>query len=146
MSQANEKIQDHKLRAPMSWNSTGGFTQAKQAFRSKAINTETHNVEDQRQEPQSLLNFYKTIIKLRKEYPALAMGEYQKLATDNKMFVFKRSYKKQTVLVLFNYTRQTAEFSFNKIEKLKALYLSTDVTKIKDKISVPTQSFAIYLL
>jgi len=147
MSQANEKVQDHKLRAPMSWTATGGFTEAKQAFRSNALNSKTHNVEDQLQDPQSLLNFYKTIIKLRKKYPALSIGEYQKLETDKNMFVFKRSYQGQTLLILFNYAKQEDHFIFNKTKILTPVYLTPNTTiKEANKISMPAQSFAIYII
>jgi alpha-amylase len=70
---------DLPLRSPMSWSAdprTAGFTSG-MPFRPLAPNAATHNVAAQQREPGSLLNFYKTLIRLRNTLPSLARGSFE---------------------------------------------------------------------
>ena len=51
-----------------------------------------------------LLNFYKQIIKLRKEFPVLNRGTYKTLFTDDTsgIFAFERSLDNQQIVAIFN--------------------------------------------
>ena len=63
------------------------------------------NVRDQQDDPGSLLNFYRRLIDVRRQVPALVAGEYRSLheATDGYV-AFLRTTEAQTVLVLLNYS------------------------------------------
>ena len=65
------------------------------------------NVEDQIEKPDSLLNFYKCLLEVRKNNPALIAGEYHALNPDaEKTLVFRRTSEKQKCLVLLNYSAE----------------------------------------
>lgn len=53
---------------------------------------------------QDLFNFYKTVIKIRKDRPALVSGSFKNLLIDNQRFiyVFERSYLNEKVIVGLN--------------------------------------------
>ncbi len=96
-----------KCRTPMQWNSAanGGFSPAGVApwlpvnpdF-SKGV-----NVADQTGKPTSLLSFYKEMLRLRRQFPSLALGEYLPLKSGNPdVLYYKRSLKGEVVQVLLN--------------------------------------------
>ncbi len=55
-----------------------------------------------------LLETYKTLIHIRHRYPALRLGDFQTLLTDdeNQIYVYQRSLENQTLVVALNNTRQ----------------------------------------
>jgi glycosidase len=102
-----------KNRTPMQWSSqpNAGFCPAEvdpwlpvNPDYAAGVNTQA-----QQDDPGSLLNFYRRLIRVRRQLPALVAGEYQPLdeATDDYV-AFLRVTEAQTVLVLLNYsdTRQ----------------------------------------
>jgi alpha-glucosidase len=63
------------------------------------------NVQDQQNDPGSLLNFYRRLIRVRQQLPALVAGEYRPLhETTDGYVAFLRATEVQTVLVLLNYS------------------------------------------
>jgi hypothetical protein len=105
---------DWRLRVPMSWTAdaaTAGFTTGV-PFRRPADNVATHNVALEQPDAGSLLNFYKRLLNLRKEDPALSMGLYQALTvSDPNVLAFLRRYSHQATLVVLNYGSSAASLS-----------------------------------
>ena len=61
------------------------------------------SVTEQTNDPESLLNWYKTLMALRKDHPALSQGLMQVVPTDeNALLAFKRATVDETLLVLAN--------------------------------------------
>ena len=72
------------------------------------------NVRDQQDDPSSQLNFYRRLIDVRRQVPALVAGEYRPLheATDGYV-AFLRTTEAQTVLVLLNYSNVRLDLHFD---------------------------------
>ena len=72
------------------------------------------NVHDQQDDPGSLLNFYRRLIEVRRQVPALVAGVYRPLheATDGYV-AFLRTTDAQTVLVLLNYSNARHDLRFD---------------------------------
>jgi len=110
---AGEMTRD-KNRTPMQWSSgpNGGFSplHVETWLPVNPNYAEAINVKDQQDNPASLLNFYKRLIRVRKSAPALLEGEYTPLAVRSKeYFAFLRITGEQTVLVVLNYSDQRQE-------------------------------------
>ena len=91
-------------RTPMQWNATtnAGFSTAK-PWNPVGPRYTTFNVEAERKDPNSILNWYQKVISLRRSNPALLDGKYVPLNEDDKnVLAYLRSYKNQNVLVLIN--------------------------------------------
>ena len=72
------------------------------------------NVRDQQDDPGSLLNFYRRLIEVRRQLPALVTGEYRPLhETADDYVAFLRTTEAQTVLVLLNYSNARHELRFD---------------------------------
>ena len=91
-------------RTPMQWNGgvNAGFTQAKPWLPIPA-SYRTHNVAAETQDPASILNFYKALLRLRRQNPALLDGDYTDIAPDDpNLLCFVRQQGARSVAVLLN--------------------------------------------
>ena len=76
----------------------------------------THNVADESKDPESVLTFYKKVLKLRHTNKALLDGSYVPLnENDQNVLSYLRMYKDQVVLVALNMSgaEQRANFDLN---------------------------------
>jgi glycosidase len=71
------KKPDQAIRAPMQWSAdpNGGFTTANFPWTSLNPDYPTKNVAAQTDDPESLLSFYRALIRLRNQHAALRVGE-----------------------------------------------------------------------
>ncbi|MEO8354887.1 MAG: alpha-glucosidase [Chloroflexota bacterium] len=121
---AGEMSRD-KNRTPMQWsnNPNGGFS---------PFNIETWlpmnpdykrgiNVRDQEHNPNSLLNYYRLLLQVRKHATALIEGDYTPLNnTSEEYFAFLRStHPEQTVLVVLNFSERALELDFSRVKEIK---------------------------
>jgi alpha-amylase len=100
---------DENIRSPMQWDDSkyAGFTSAAFPWRLPQNDYTEKNVQMQEQDPESLLNHYRTLIQLREAYPALKVGDFYALqASDPRLFVALRTTEEETMLVLINVTDQ----------------------------------------
>ena len=78
------------------------------------------NVKDQGHNPASLLNYYKYLLRIRKESTALKEGEYIELRTTEKDYLsFLRQTDEQTVLVILNYSQNGHDLDFTRVKDIK---------------------------
>jgi alpha-glucosidase len=109
----NEKGRDGE-RTPMQWNAgpNAGFTTGK-PWLPVPDSAETHNVETERKDANSVLNFYRHLLNLRETDSALGEGKYVALnGSDPNVMSYLRQYRENTVLVVLNMspTKQQASF------------------------------------
>lgn len=100
-------------RTPMQWNAgrNAGFSNAEPWLRVHPNHT-TVNVETEEDDPDSLLNFYKKLIWVRKSNPALMVGDYSPyVAVPDGVFSYFREAEGQTVFVALNFTKKNMHFS-----------------------------------
>ena len=94
---------DAPLRAPMSWTADiSGFTRGA-AFRPAAPNAASQNALAQARDSQSLLAFYKAMLRLRNSLPSIAQGSYEAAFVDGQVMGFQRRLEHESSLVLINY-------------------------------------------
>ena len=95
-------------RTPMQWTAAtnAGFSSAK-PWLPVAPNYATRNVQTELKAPDSVLNFYKRVLALRRDEPALKYGDYTPLNTgDANVFSYARTYKGEAVVVALNMSAQ----------------------------------------
>jgi alpha-amylase len=102
---------DLPLRAPMSWTAdarTAGFTRGT-PFRPIAPNAATQNVAAERQRSDSILAFYKAMLKLRNTRPSIARGSFEGSFAQGLVAGWQRAWQGERTLVLINYGTASAE-------------------------------------
>lgn len=95
-------------RTPMQWDNTehSGFTTG-QPWLKVNPNAREINVEAQRQDPRSIFHFYRRLIALRKERPALARGDLSFLDTGcSELIALTRSLPGERLLAVFNFSAE----------------------------------------
>jgi glycosidase len=120
---AGEMSRD-KNRTPMQWsnNPNAGFSPPNvQTWLPVNPNyRDGINVRDQQHNPSSLLNYYKYLLQVRKESPALSAGEYISLNnTARDYLAFVRKAQEQTVLVILNFSTKKLDLNFSRAKEIK---------------------------
>jgi alpha-glucosidase len=104
-------------RLPMPWNgdTNAGFSTAKSTWLPVSPDYKTVNVAVESRDSNSMLNFYKTLIKLRKQDAQLREGEFVSVDTDNPYVLsFLRKTKDgKAVLVSLNLSPNTQELKLD---------------------------------
>ena len=108
------KGRDHS-RSPMQWDNSkyAGFSE-KKPWLPLASEYDTFNVETQSNNPSSLLNNYKKLIKLRKKHSPLSKGEWLPLVKGkNNIIAYDRYYKGERITVAMNFSSKTSSLKLN---------------------------------
>lgn len=127
--EAIESVYKHSrdnARTPMQWNDSkyAGFS-TKKPWISVNKNYKTINVENQLKDPHSVLNFYKTIIKLKKTSKALIYGTYKLLLPKSKyIFAYERELEGEKYLVVSNLNSKIVKIPSNSLNLTGELILS----------------------
>jgi alpha-glucosidase len=102
-------------RTPMQWNTglNAGFTTGKPWLPVPA-SYKTHNVAVELSNRDSILNFYKALLRLRRDNPTFASGDYVDVDPENpNLLCFLRSYGDRSALVALNLTGQSQPLSLD---------------------------------
>lgn len=99
-------------RTPVQWTSgeNAGFTTGKPWFYINP-NYKEVNAEKELSDPNSLLNFYKKLIRFRKENEIVLKGDYKEYYANSKnLYVYERTYNNQRMLVICSFTEKSVAF------------------------------------
>ncbi|MDP4164893.1 MAG: alpha-amylase family glycosyl hydrolase, partial [Bacillota bacterium] len=104
---ANDKSRD-KSRTPMQWNSDPyvGFSDH-QSWITIPKDAYKVNVEDLQNLPDSMLSFYKNLLKIRNEHSSLRSGKYGFLRYEDGMIYFNRIDDVEKVHVVLNFSLES---------------------------------------
>ncbi|WP_221563564.1 alpha-glucosidase [Alkalihalobacillus sp. TS-13] len=105
-------------RTPMQWNDCeyGGFSNSKPWIGVNPNYTEI-NVENQQNDTDSVLTYYKELIKIRKRYDVLVYGDYDLLLPEHpQLYVYSRMYDNQTALIITNLCSNEVSFDLNEVK------------------------------
>lgn len=100
-------------RTPMQWNNwpNAGFSDGEPWFPVNA-NYEMINVASQQQDPNSVLNFYRALIQLRRQERTLIYGRYAlELPQHEQIYAYRRDLADDTFVVLCNMSSKAASWS-----------------------------------
>jgi alpha-amylase len=104
--------------------------------------------EEQKNDPNSLWNWYRELLSLRKKYPVLQAGHYEKAENDNeKVFSFFRVKDKKRCLVVVNLSDAAQSCSVsNAGKKARSIFGKANVKTVNGKISVALQPYEAVVL
>ena len=102
-------------RTPMPWDSSegSGFTSATPWLPLNA-DAEERNVAMQRESPQSMLAFYRRLLALRRERPALSVGSYRPFEADGDVIAFVREDAGKQVAAVLNLGGKPQQVEFGR--------------------------------
>ncbi len=151
----NEKLTSRdNARTPMQWDRSdqAGFSVAEPWISINNNYLEGINVADQDMHKDSVLNYFKSMVRLRKHYTGLVYGEYTLLLPENEeVYTYLRTWDGERLLVLLSFTDHVVHFELPIQYREATLLISNtgeQVTKIQDDAQftlVPYQA-SIYKL
>lgn len=100
-------------RTPVQWSAgkNAGFTDGEKAWFKINPNYTDVNVESQQTDPDSLLNFYRQLLKIRKENPIVIYGDYKlHYKSSKKLYVYERNLDGKRLLVVTNMSAKPCAF------------------------------------
>ena len=100
-------------RTPMQWDGSAnaGFSKAT-PWLPVPPTYQTHNVAEESKDPNSVLEFYKKVLKLRHDNTALLDGSYKAInESDDNVLSYLRAYKGHSVVVALNMTNAPQKIS-----------------------------------
>lgn len=103
-------------RTPMQWDRSknAGFSTAARTWLWIPPSASTYNVEVEKRDPNSILNFYKKLIALRRTNAAVREGDYVTLNPDHaSVLSFLRKGESSSVLVALNMSGQEQKVKFD---------------------------------
>jgi len=120
----NQVSRDHS-RLPMQWNAQdfAGFSEVQPWF---SVNQQYAdiNVEQQQNDPNSILSFYKQLIALRKSNVSLVVGRYQLLLpNDPNIYAYQRVAQDMTWTIITNLSPQVKLFGDHRIVDIDRMQL-----------------------
>lgn len=100
-------------RTPMQWDDSpnAGFSQVSPWIEVNP-NYRLINVQQAEADGDSILNYYRELIRMRKKYPVAVYGSYQELLPrDEQIFSYLRSLEHDRLLVILNFSARPAYFA-----------------------------------
>ena len=113
-------------RTPMQWDDSinSGFTEGKPWINVNE-NYKDINEKLQLKDENSILNFYKKMIKIRKEYKTLIYGSYDLiLDEDEKIYAYTRTMNNERFIVIVNLSQDEAKYNYDEDLNYQGLLLS----------------------
>lgn len=111
-------------RTPFQWDSTAqaGFTEGN-SWLPVHSNYTSVNALQQESDRSSVLNYFRKVVTMRKQYPALVYGEYLLIDKMNpSIYAYVRQSENQKLLVVLNFKNAAAALSADfKVDELKPL-------------------------
>ena len=111
--QAYMKMSRDNARTPMQWSAEGnaGFSSAKPWIKPGHSWREI-NVENDLHSEDSIIEYFRRLVTLRKQHPALVYGDFRQLLSDDKdLFVYYRSLDNLQYLVILNFSSNERELN-----------------------------------
>jgi alpha-amylase len=131
---------DEDIRLPMQWTAgeNAGFTSGT-PWRALHENFATVNVAAQDEDEASLLNYYRTLIALREEYPALRTGETEVLDPGtNALFVTLRTLGEEKILIIVSLTDEPVSgYHIEIVNKWNVLFPVNNQLNFKPASAIP---------
>jgi oligo-1,6-glucosidase len=101
-------------RTPVQWDNSenAGFSSSKPWLKVNPNYTSV-NVKSEKTDPNSIFNFYKKIIKLRKGNPVLIHGKFNDIAPQHpEVYAYTRELNNEMCLIILNLTSKNTSFSY----------------------------------
>ncbi|RDU35968.1 glucohydrolase [Neobacillus piezotolerans] len=141
-------------RTPMQWDGShmAGFTSGPKTWLGVNPNFREINVESQLTDEDSILSFYKQLIRLRKENPLFIYGKYELYHPNHpKLFVYTRTMGRKKAIVICNFHGTPTRFKMPsfiayKTSKLALSNYTISESKLKKEFTLKPFEARVYFL
>jgi oligo-1,6-glucosidase len=113
-------------RTPMQWNDSeyAGFTTGT-PWKKVNDNHKIINVEAQNEDPNSILNHFRKMTKVRKDHSVLVYGKYELLEREHPtVYAFTRTLDKEQMLVLLNFSKEKSSIKLSQFKDFSKVVIN----------------------
>ncbi len=125
-----KKASRDNARTPMQWSldTHAGFTNNTPWIKVNSNYKTGINVEEQEKQSDSVLNYFRKMVKIRKSHLGLIYGSYQLVLPENEqVYAYTRSLDTERYLILLSFSEESTQVTIDDIEFSKAdLLISND--------------------
>ncbi|MEM8936798.1 MAG: alpha-amylase family glycosyl hydrolase [Pseudomonadota bacterium] len=132
-------------RTPMPWardKKNAGFSSADETWLPVAAGHAELDAQSQRKDPESLFNFYKSLLALRKTQPVLRDGAIEIMDAPTGVVAFRRRNQTASLICAFNLSSEPVSLAMTEDAELLAKGLSTDAALLDGALRLGPWSFA----
>jgi oligo-1,6-glucosidase len=141
-------------RTPMQWSEgkNAGFTTEKPWINLNPNYQKGINVATQEKDENSVLNYFKKMVQLRKEHLGLVYGTYRLLLKDSEeVYAYSRTFEQERYLILLSFTTATTTVQIDEIDFSKADLLISNETlansqTLSNSFTLKPYQAAVYML
>lgn len=132
-------------RTPMQWNEQGGFSTVTPWIEMNP-NYKTINVEDQINDSNSILQYYRQLIQLRKQYKIISEGIYLPYLEDHpEIFAYKRQYQSEELIVINHFYDTETTIEINDINNYEVILHNYPAYQLENSLKIrPYESLVLY--
>lgn len=137
-------------RTPVQWDESlnAGFTLGK-PWINITKNYKVINIKKSIEDKESIYNYYKKLIELRKMYPIISEGNIKEiLKENNNVLAYERTFENKKLIVICNFYENELSISLNNYDltNSEVLISNYDDFKVRSYINLrPYECFAIYI-
>lgn len=113
-------------RTPMQWNDSeyAGFTTGT-PWKKVNDNHKIINVEAQNEDPNSILNHFRKMTKVRKDHSVLVYGKYELLEREHPtVYAFTRTLDKEQMLILLNFSKEKSSIKLSQFKDFSKVVIN----------------------
>ena len=136
---SHAKISRDNARTPMQWNSNSqaGFSEARPWLAVNA-NYKTLNVEEQETNANSVLNYFRSMVQLRKSNPTLIYGAFELVDENNaQIFAYTRKLDDEQFFIVLNFSDKPALLNTSIETKKENILITNKLEPCQKKIYQP---------
>ncbi|WP_340066710.1 alpha-glucosidase [Ascidiimonas aurantiaca] len=120
-------------RTPMQWDTSthAGFSKAEPWIRVNTNYVNGINVTHQERQANSVLNYFKKLVQMRRQHKTLVYGDYTILSPANEqVYAYLRTREEDCILVLLSFSKESVDFEIKEqVYKKASLLLSNAPAK-----------------
>ncbi len=140
-----KKMSRDNARTPYQWNTNenAGFSNCEPWIKVNP-NYKDINLENQINNPDSVLSYYKKIIELRKQYRVIVTGKYDDIDFRNKkIYAYSRTDDKESIIVISNFSSDNYQFK-NKLHLNQYQVLLSNYQNHDEELFQPYETRVYY--
>ena len=132
-------------RTPMPWDTTphAGFSSARPWLRVNSDYARV-NVESERRDPNSLLNYYRRLIALRRASPALQQGTYRVLDPAGDVYAYQRAASGQCLLIALNFSPRPTQLQLDGEWQVRLSSVERTVSTVNRQLTLAANEAVIF--
>lgn len=135
-----------RSRTPIPWDESenAGFSTADPWL---PLNPDWHlrNVATQDRDSNSLLSLYRRLLSLRRQYPALAIGNFEFVKSSEDVLVYERQHGDERVVIALNLSEQSQPLSLPRNTSIAQVLLSTSASRRFDATLAANEGLILQL-